>query len=86
MRESVPPPRPSWTPERQRIFLHWLERTLSASEAAAKAGLSRESAYRLRARDPQGLFALMWDDIMARPFRIDWGHRRALGHSVRTSL
>lgn len=80
MRDSASSPRPCWTPERQRVFLHWLERTRSASEAAGKAGLSRESAYRLRARDPGGLFALMWDDIMARPFRIDWGHR------VRTSL
>nr|WP_314441701.1 hypothetical protein [uncultured Sphingomonas sp.] len=75
MRDSPAPTRLSWTPERQRIFLHWLERTRSASEAAARAGLSRESAYRLRARDPGGLFALMWDDIMARPFRILWNHR-----------
>ncbi len=37
----------------------------SVDIAAGKAGLSRESAYRLRARDPGGLFALMWDDIMA---------------------
>lgn len=75
MRESSASSRPSWTPERQLVFLHWLERTRSASEAAEKAGLSRESAYRLRARDPHGLFALMWRDIMARPFRIHWGHR-----------
>ena len=75
MNESPLTPRRSWTPTRQLIFLHWLERTRSASAAAAKAGLSRESAYRLRARDPGGLFALMWDDIMARPFRIHWGHR-----------
>ncbi len=75
MRDSPPSPRLHWTPERQRIFLHWLERTRSASQAAARAGLSRESAYRLRARDPGGLFALMWLDIMARPFRIVWSHR-----------
>ena len=80
MRESVAPDRPSWTPERQCLFLHWLERTRSATDAAAKAGMSRESAYRLRARGPHGLFALMWADIMARPFRT---HR---GHMVSTSL
>ena len=77
MDESSAPARPGWTPERQRVFLHWLERTRSASAAAAHAGLSRASAYRLRARDPDGLFALMWDDIMARPFRIDWSRRPA---------
>jgi hypothetical protein len=74
MRDSAPSPRPSWTPERQRVFLHWLERTRSATAAARKAGLSRESAHRLRARDPDGLFALMWYDIMARPFRVQWNH------------
>lgn len=74
MREFSAPPRPSWTPERQCLFLHWLERTRSATEAAARAGMSRESAHRLRARDPDGLFALMWKDIMARPFRIKWNH------------
>jgi hypothetical protein len=74
MRDLPTFPRPCWTPERQRIFLHWLERTRSATEAAKRAGLSRESAHRLKARDPQGLFALMWDDIMARSFRIVWNH------------
>ena len=83
MRDTPAPARPGWTPERQLVFLHWLERTRSASAAAAHAGLSRESAHRLRARDPGGLFALMWADIMARPFRIDYGHRRPLGHRVR---
>lgn len=68
-------PAPAWTPERQCLFLHWLERTRSVSRAAAAAGLSREGAYRLRARDPAGLFALLWADIMRRPFRIMWGHR-----------
>jgi hypothetical protein len=80
MHAAPAPSRPSWTPDRQRIFLHWLERTRSTTKAAKKTGLSRESAYRLRARDPGGLFALMWADIMARPFRIMWNH------GVKTSL
>lgn len=75
MRNPSASPRPGWTPDRQCLFLHWLERTRSATAAAARVGLSRESAHRLRARDPDGLFALMWADIMARPFRIHWGHR-----------
>ena len=77
MRDSTTStPRPGWTPERQRDFLHHLERSRSATLAAARTGLSRESAYRCRKRDPGGLFALMWDDIMARPFRFVPGHRR----------
>jgi hypothetical protein len=70
---SAPPAR--WTPERQCLFLHWLDRTRCASISAAKAGLSRESAYRLRARNPEGLFALVWHDIMHRPRRYRAGHR-----------
>ncbi|GAA3998316.1 hypothetical protein [Sphingomonas humi] len=79
MRPSPPPTRPCWTAANQCLFLHWLERTRSATRAADKVGLSRESAYRLRARDPDGLFALLWNDIMARPLR------RAAGHRVTTS-
>lgn len=39
--------------------------------------MSRESAYRLRARDPQGLFALMWDEVVRRP-----RFMRRSGHSL----
>ena len=87
MDESPAPARPGWTPERQRVFLHWLERTRSASAAAAHAGLSRESAYRLRARDPDGLFALMLDDINGPPFsdRLE-PPPRTPAHRVTTSL
>jgi hypothetical protein len=58
---------PRWTPERQCAFLYYLDRTRSASCSAAAVGMSRESAYRCRARDKGGLFALMWNDIMDRP-------------------
>ena len=49
-----------WTPERQLRFLDALAHTRSATNAAAFAGISRESAYRLRSRSG-GLFALLWD-------------------------
>jgi hypothetical protein len=65
---TVPPLR--WTPEQQCLFLAQLDRTRSATRAARATGLSRESAYRLRRREPDGLFALMWDEIMARPPRL----------------
>jgi hypothetical protein len=63
----TPPPPPRWTPDRQCAFLRHLDRTRSPTRAAALVGMSRESAYRCRARDPDGLFALLWTDIMARP-------------------
>lgn len=67
MRDPTRPPPPRWTPERQCAFLRFLDRTRSVTQAAALVGMSRESAYRCRARDPEGLFALLWDDIMTRP-------------------
>jgi hypothetical protein len=52
--------RDGWTPERQLRFLAMLSHAKSVTKAAAAAGMSRESAYRLRARDPHGLFAAAW--------------------------
>lgn len=51
--------RDGWTPDRQLRFLDALARTRSVSRAAASAGMSRESAYRLRTR--VALFAGLWD-------------------------
>lgn len=60
--EGREPPRANgWTSARQLLFLAALARTRSVTRAAAAAGMSRESAYRLRARDPHGLFAALWD-------------------------
>lgn len=53
-----------WTPERQLTFLDTLARTRSVTRAAASAGMSRESAYRLRRRPAGGLFAAAWDRVM----------------------
>jgi hypothetical protein len=50
-----------WTADRQLRFLDAIARTRSVTKAAAFAGMSRESAHRLRSRAPDGLFALLWD-------------------------
>ena len=56
--------RDGWTPQRQLAFLDTLARTHCIAKAARAAGMSRESAYRLRARDPNGLFAAAWDGAL----------------------
>ena len=53
--------RDGWTPARQLRFLDVLARTRSVTRAAAAAGMSRESAYRLRNRPSAALFAAAWD-------------------------
>jgi hypothetical protein len=62
--DSPQPPkirRDGWTPERQLRFLDALTRTRSVTRAARAAGMSRESAYRLRRRKDGALFAAAWD-------------------------
>lgn len=54
-----------WTPERQLRFLDALADTRSIAKAAASAGMSRESAYRLRNRRDGALFGLLWDHVLA---------------------
>ena len=70
--DSLRPPKPrtkiredGWTGERQLRFLDTLSRTRSVTKAAAAAGMSRESAYRLRERREGALFALLWDRAIA---------------------
>src|SRR5438270_12084319 len=50
-----------WTAERQLRFLDALASSRSVLKAAASAGMSRESAYRLRERKDGALFAILWD-------------------------
>jgi hypothetical protein len=57
--------RDGWTEERQRIFIATLARTRCVGRAAAAAGMSRESAYRLRRRKGAASFAAAWDSIFA---------------------
>jgi hypothetical protein len=58
--------RDGWTPERQRAFIAALAASQCIHRAAAAAGMSRESAYRLRARAGAESFAAAWDAILAR--------------------
>jgi len=53
-----------WTGERQLAFLDTLAGTRCVTRAAASAGMSRESAYRLRRRPAGALFAAAWDRVM----------------------
>jgi hypothetical protein len=57
--------RDGWTPKRQLRFLVTLAHTKSITRAAASAGMSRESAYRLRGRRDGALFTLLWDRALA---------------------
>jgi hypothetical protein len=54
-----------WTAERQLRFLDTLSRTRSVIKSAAAAGMSRESAYRLRERRDGALFAALWEEALA---------------------
>jgi DNA-binding phage protein len=54
-----------WTAQRQLAFLDGLARSRSVSSAAKAAGMSRESAYRLRNRRDGALFAALWDIALA---------------------
>ena len=71
--------RDGWTIDRQVKFIRALFAHGSVTRAAAAAGMSRESAYRLRARPGHRDFARSWDAAVAAK-----GHRLgAEGHSAR---
>lgn len=71
--------RDGWTPERQLAFLAALTATRSVTAAARVAGMSRESAHRLRNRAGAGLFAHLWDQALAPPpLPRGEGHSRTL--------
>jgi hypothetical protein len=52
------PRRDGWTAERRAAFLECLREKPDVARACARAGLSRQAAYKLRRRDPA--FALAW--------------------------
>lgn len=53
-----------WSPDRQLAFLAALSLSRSVTKSAAAVGMSRESAYRFRARPDAALFAARWDQIL----------------------
>jgi hypothetical protein len=71
-----------WTADRQLRFLDALGRTRSVTTAARAAGMSRESAYRFRARPAAALFALLWDRAMQPPPARFESHTDAIGNGA----
>lgn len=66
-----------WTGEKASTFLKLLARSGKVAECARAVGMSRQAAYRLRARAP--LFAQYWEDALAlaqrRRASSKWGRR-----------
>lgn len=56
------PRRDGWTPIRRAALLACLSAVPDVRRACAAIGMSRQSAYRLRGRDPD--FAAAWDDAL----------------------
>lgn len=54
-----------WSGEKRLAFIVTLRRTRNVTRAAAAAGMSRESAYRLRARPSAAEFAAAWGPCAA---------------------
>lgn len=61
--------RDGWTVQRQTDFLGFLAETGSVMAAAEMVGVSRNSAYRLRARPGAESFAAAWDAALWLPER-----------------
>lgn len=54
-----------WTPARQQEFITLLATGWRPGRAAARVGMSRKSAYALRARRGGDRFAAAWDEAVA---------------------
>jgi hypothetical protein len=84
--------RDGWTAERQLRFLDALAQSRNVSRAVAAVGMSREGAYRLRARPDAGLFALLWDRALQPEIEVhtrslsDGAVMRALGVCYRRKI
>ena len=77
---STPPGHPTpdrsrWTGEKATAFLKALASSGKVAPAARSVGMSREAAYRLRARAPK--FAEFWEIAMADAARARAAARRA---------
>jgi hypothetical protein len=62
---AVSPELPRWTLDGMRTFIATLRRTRSVAAAARAAGMSRQAAYRLRARLPGHPFDRAWEAALA---------------------
>jgi hypothetical protein len=62
--------RDGWTIERQADFLGMLAETGSVIGACEAVGISRKSAYQLRARPGAESFAAAWDAVLGMPARM----------------
>lgn len=77
---TMSPRRPrlrSWTPALRRRFIDSLAMCGQVRPSAGVCGLSRQSVYRLRNRDPE--FAAQWDAAVA-------GFRTAVRHDIMSGL
>lgn len=72
--------RDGWSPARQRGFIHRLALCGCVPTAARCVGMSRESAYRLRARPGGESFAAAWDKALG------WGEQRATDRALERAL
>lgn len=61
--------RDGWTIQRQADFLGYLAETGSVMGACEAVGMSRNSAYKLRARPEAESFAAAWDAALGAPVR-----------------
>jgi hypothetical protein len=61
--------RDGWTVRRQADFLGYLAETGSVLGACEAVGMSRNSAYKLRARSGAESFAAAWDAALGAPVR-----------------
>src|SRR5688572_6632117 len=61
--------RDGWTVQRQADFLGMLAETGSVMGACEAVGMSRKSAYQLRARAGAESFAAAWDAALGAPVR-----------------
>lgn len=73
--EHPTPDNTRWTGEKAAMFLKALARTGKVAPAARAVGMSRQAAYRLRARAPK--FAEFWEIAMADAARARASSRRA---------
>lgn len=71
-----------WSEVRQCAFLAQLYATGSVSAAARAVGMSRASAYRLRARGGAESFAFAWDRVLSLPGAGHPGAAREDGRKV----